>query len=205
VPFIRGLGKKLGQTAYGQQQEQTARAEQWTANECARLIQEITEGTDYYRIILNGQVRAFPAAQLTGLALEELRGKRALVNLRRTVEGLSREEQRDVVRQLTTDARGYEIFREGDKTELDVTVGFKDSGNGYQVVGEGPHSRPTAGRMDRSASVAESAKQIFISPVTGQFYSRAELYKLSDTNRALFKTLMRTDNNFLNELLAQAN
>jgi len=203
--IIADLGKKQGWTLNAQSSD---------AAERARLIASITQGRDTFQVYGGrpGEAKRLMELQSSELdssnvTIEKLRELDAAAADVRRKRGMDRHEQRADLQQRSDEARGTRIFRPGDRTELDVEVRYKDgAGNALEIVGDGPKSKPPAGpTMDRSVPIADSAKQIFLSPATGRFYSRAELYKLSDTNRALFKTLMRTDNNLLNELLAQAN
>lgn len=108
-----------------------------------------------------------------------------VADYRRRRDG-TREDQRAALRNQATEARGHEIFRAGDSTSLESTN-----------LAEGL----TAIATDRSVPVAESAKQLFVDPATGDFYSAKALKRLFSTNIPLVKTMLRTDTDFMNLLL----
>jgi hypothetical protein len=188
--------------------EQSAADEETTRR---RLIASITQGKNVFQIFSksHGQPRTFPASNLEGLSLEQLREIDVAAAELRRARGLSREEQRAELRERATEARGHEIFRPGDKTQLDGEIRYKDDGTGRNtfefVDGSGPQSRPAAGAMDRSVPVAESTKPLWIDPSTGNYYSPIAIRKLFTTNPNLIRTMMKTNLAFTNRLLNAGN
>jgi hypothetical protein len=109
----------------------------------------------------------------------------------RRAKHMTREEQRTDLRQTADRARGYPLYRENDNDSLS---------DGYKVP-EGT----TAVATDRTVPMAESVKPLFVDPRTGTYFTRTALREIARTDIQRFRILMRNDNRFLNELLAQAN
>ena len=107
----------------------------------------------------------------------------------RRAKHITRDEQRADLRQTADRARGYSLYREGDNDSLS---------DGYRV----PEGTATVA-TDRT--VPESVKPLFVDQRTGTYFTRTALKEMARTDTQRFRILMRNDNHFLNELLAQAN
>ncbi len=153
----------------------------------------------------------FDASVLENCSTECLQEINRRVAETRQARSMTREEQRETLRKAADAARGYKLFREGDKTTTDVEIRRKDDGKGHNafeiVAGEAPRSLPTAGPMDRSEAAFTNphADSLFRNPATGVDYSRAEAYALAgggELDRKLFRKMMQTDLKRLNSILA---
>jgi hypothetical protein len=163
----------------------------------ARLIQSITQGHDTFQIYAKrpgeaAYLHTFASSELDhpDVTIDKLREFEAAAADVRRKQNMSAEQRADDLTQRADKARGHKLFRPGDTDSL-------SSNN----LPEGAASVTT----DRSVPVAETVKQLFVDPTTGQFYSRLALHKLATTNPKLWRTMMRTDVSFMNKLLAQAN
>jgi len=132
----------------------------------------------------------------------------AAVITTRRVQNETREQQRDRMRASADAARGYNVYRPEDKTTLDIQVRYRDDGKGsnvFEIVGDSPRSKPTAGPMDRSAKVVNPHSDSLFTNASGVEYSKAEVYALaggSELKRKLFRKMMNTDLSRLNRILA---
>jgi len=209
--IIQRLGQQHGWAPNAKGTAELAQASE--AETRQRLIQSITQGKDSFQIYgrVPGEstyLRTFPASSLDdpAVTLEKLRELDAAAADVRRKRGMDRDEIRADLQQRSDEARGTRIFRPGDRTELDIEVRYKDgAGNALEIVGDGPKSKPAAGPMDRSVPVAESAKQLFVDPTTGAYYTPLAIKKLFTTNPKLIRTMLRTDLAFTNRLLNAGN
>lgn len=149
-----------------------------------RLINEATEGSDYYRVVEFGQVRAKPKTQLLGLNIEQLREVVALVEQRRMAENRSVEQQRIDLRVATNAARGYSVPRAGDRDSLAAES-----------------TASTSAHRGTLPSLSPEVENLFTDPATGEFYTSLGLKRLFTTQPRLVRTMMKTDLNFMNRLL----
>jgi hypothetical protein len=174
-------------------------------------------------IIQHGQRKAFDADRLpTDIGIfdapvlencspECLERVNQLVTVARGVGSETREEQRARLQKTADAARGYRTYRDGDRTQLDITVKYKDDTRGtnsFEAVGETPNTRPSTGpTMDRGVPAPADAntRSLWVDPATGQYYSRSALRGLVDSNRKLFLKMMSVDLKFTNFLLNQEN
>lgn len=156
-----------------------------------------------------GKVRWHDASLLDSLNYEQLRViAQEVSNLRRHMSE-DRESQRERLQKSADAARGHQVFHEGDTTELDGEVRYKQNSpnNAFEFVGEHQQARPTANpTMDRSVPVPaeESVRVLFVNPKTGDYYTKKQLLKLYESNKPLWKKMMSVDVNFMNYLLNTA-
>lgn len=209
--IIDVLGKEQGWTlnANGQAQQTDAVV--------ARLKAEILSGGEtvqgkpvWPRYERNyGKVKWHDASELDSLNYEQLRViAQEVSNLRRHMSE-DRESQRERLQKSADAARGHQVFHEGDTTELDGEVRYKQNSpnNAFEFVGEHQQARPTANpTMDRSVPVPaeESVRVLFVNPKTGDYYTKKQLLKLYESNKPLWKKMMSVDVNFMNYLLNTA-
>ncbi len=109
---------------------------------------------------------------------------------------MTREEQREQLRQAADAARGYPLYRPGDSDSLD---------DSYEAP-EGPTSVST-NRSD-AAFVNPSADSLFRNPATEREYTNKELYALAggtDLQRKIFRKMIATDLARTNRILGAGN
>src|SRR5260221_519997 len=131
----------------------------------------------------------FDGATLEQCSKECLAAIEAAVVALKSARRKTREELRADVQAEADAARGYKLFRPGDNDSLS---------DGYRV----PEGTATVA-TDRT--VPESVKPLFVDQRTGTYFTRTALKEMARTDTQRFRILMRNDNHFLNELLAQAN
>lgn len=207
--LIKDPNEKVPLSDEGQRNEEA----QQTTSRFNRLIQNITRGKDKFPrwSPQHGKIVNVNSSTLQNLTISELEAlDKEITTLRQQRNDEDRQQQNDRLRDVADENRGYKVFRPGDKDQLGGEIKYADDTKGtnkFEFVGEAPtQSKPTTGKMDRSAPLANPSEDVlFTSPVTGMQYSKKEAYALaggSEVDRRLFRKMMNTNLARLNSILA---